>query len=437
MAELRSQTLPPGGAALSPESSRRHQRRRLFAAVVASCAQHGYEATTISDLVRLSGVGRAHFYKYFETKEDCFLQAVRKLYDEGIRRAYAPYEGKRGDWEARIRAGFDQLVELIQEEPAAARMCVVELYAAGPKAREAADLAVEGFGAALLQAFQARQEPGEMPKEVPLAIVGGLHMLVHECLGEKAGDEVERLVDGVDDLVRWVTSYSSPPEELRQGRATRPSPPPRSEDPSERLLRATAALAAEQGYPSLSVNRIVDRAGTSMRALYKHFGGKDELFLACYERAVEGTLAAAAAGFELGGDWPEAIHAANQALLEYLASDPDFARVATVEVLAAGKDALRRRDQAINDFLPMLEGGFELAPTPRPRIWARAICFAIYSLIYREITTGGGPEALPRLGPTATYIDLAPFLGPQRAAEVANRTARWVDWGAFHRRRLR
>ena len=46
------------------------------AAMVATVADKGYEATTVADLVKLSGVSRSAFYRHFEDKQECFLTAA-------------------------------------------------------------------------------------------------------------------------------------------------------------------------------------------------------------------------------------------------------------------------------------------------------------------------------------------------------------------------
>jgi AcrR family transcriptional regulator len=51
-----------------------------------------------------------------------------------------------------------------------------------------------------------------------------------------------------------------------------------------RLLDAAEAAMAEQGYAGLRVDDVLDAAGLSTRAFYRHFRGKSELFLALFDR---------------------------------------------------------------------------------------------------------------------------------------------------------
>ncbi|HEX8958233.1 MAG TPA: hypothetical protein VF770_00250, partial [Solirubrobacterales bacterium] len=53
-----------------------------------------------------------------------------------------------------------------------------------------------------------------------------------------------------------------------------------------------------------------------------------------------------------------------------------------------------------------------------PRLAAEAIGGATYSLVYNRIRSEG-PESLPALAPSATYLALAPFLGAEEACAVA------------------
>jgi AcrR family transcriptional regulator len=53
------------------------------------------------------------------------------------------------------------------------------------------------------------------------------------------------------------------------------------------LLDAAAAVFAERGFRDSSVDEVAQRAGFSKGALYWHFAGKDELFIALLEERVD------------------------------------------------------------------------------------------------------------------------------------------------------
>src|SRR5271156_5347762 len=92
---LRDRRLPPGRSG-DRAAARREQRSRLFAALVASCVQKGYEATSVEDLLRASGVSRATFYEQFDDKSDCFRAAEDEMVAAAIS-AVADEVGGEGD----------------------------------------------------------------------------------------------------------------------------------------------------------------------------------------------------------------------------------------------------------------------------------------------------------------------------------------------------
>ena len=67
-----------------------------------------------------------------------------------------------------------------------------------------------------------------------------------------------------------------------------------SVDEVDQLLMAAEAVLARGGYAGLRVDDVLDEAGLSTRAFYRHFRGKTELFLALFDRE------AALAGERLG-----------------------------------------------------------------------------------------------------------------------------------------
>src|SRR6201989_47181 len=83
--ELRARMMRPGRGTPRDEAER-NQRERLFAAMVATVAEKGYEATTVADLVQLSGVSRSAFYRHFEDKQACFLAAIEALVDPTLKK---------------------------------------------------------------------------------------------------------------------------------------------------------------------------------------------------------------------------------------------------------------------------------------------------------------------------------------------------------------
>lgn len=69
----------------------------------------------------------------------------------------------------------------------------------------------------------------------------------------------------------------------------------------ERLLSTARALFHKQGIRSIGVEAIAEAAGTNKMTLYRHFGSKDDLVMACLQRVAEEGLAT---WQELEADFP-------------------------------------------------------------------------------------------------------------------------------------
>lgn len=183
----------------------------------------------------------------------------------------------------------------------------------------------------------------------------------------------------------------------------------------DRLFDGLARMVALKGYGAARVSDICQAAGVTRPAFYALFEGKDDAFLATYRHGIGVVLNLMESAYQQAGDWPAGIRAALRTLLGTLASVPAFARLAIVEVDAAGPAARRERDQMLGRF-----DQFFAAATAQPGLPAAgelvgSIVGGIHSTIYRYVAQGR-PADLPSLLPVLTYFTLVPFLGPAEAA---------------------
>jgi len=101
-----------------------------------------------------------------------------------------------------------------------------------------------------------------------------------------------------------------------------------------------------------------------------------------------------------------------------LASEPAFAWLIVVEVLAAGRPALERRDAVLERLASFLEPGRAEVPpgTVLPELLERGIIGGVYEMLYQRILAGQ-TAALEALMPDILYCLLVPYLGHVRALE--------------------
>jgi AcrR family transcriptional regulator len=411
---LRERKLRPGQR-LPHEEVARNQRERLFAALVAVVAEKGYEATRVADLLELSGVSRSAFYEHFGDKEDCLLAALGEFVAPAIG-SLVDEAGSSSPTEERVRKAFESLVRMIVDQAPAARLCFVEIYAAGPRAVDEIDRTTDAFQVFVAETVERMQGREPLPPELARALMGGLRKVIHTRLYR--GDEDE-LVDMIPQMWDWAWAYTPPPVPLRRPRNRPPETLDRGAyDPAERILRALASVVAEKGYPAMTVNDVASRASISLSTFYSHFADKEEAMLAAVDSGSAQMLATTLPAFRRANDWPNAVRGAFGAMFAFCAAEPDFTKLGAIDVYAAGRRVLERRDQVIEGMEALLVPGYQTNPDASP-IAGEAIGGAIYSMIYDQVRRGA-IQSLQELAPLATYVTLAPFIGVEEACEVAN-----------------
>jgi len=195
----------------------------------------------------------------------------------------------------------------------------------------------------------------------------------------------------------------------------------------ERLLEATIRVTAAKGYDATSVGDVIEFAGVSEETFYEFFGSREECFLEAYDAVMDVLVAHVESAFEacVAEPWPQRIVAGVRALVELLAAEADIARMAMVEVTAAGDAARERYRAALARFRPFLEEGrtYSSQGEELPADTARFAIGGATSMIFDEIRAGRGPE-LPRLLPDLVFAVLMPYLGAEAAEDEMRRLVR-------------
>jgi len=175
------------------------KRERFFAAMLAEVGERGYADTSVAHVLRRAGMSRKTFYELFENREDCFAQA----YDATLLRVRmlvgaAYHQG--GQWRTlreRVEAGLRAFLDCCAAEPGLARVCIVEVLAAGPAARERRDAAILDF--ARFIEFPREEARGDSaPSLVSEAIAGGIFGILYTRV---ARGETESLPELLDELM--------------------------------------------------------------------------------------------------------------------------------------------------------------------------------------------------------------------------------------------
>jgi AcrR family transcriptional regulator len=426
--------LPTGRHGLDRRVVAEHQRNRVVQAMIQMVDAHGFHTVTIAALCKRARVTERAFYAQFDSLEECFLAAYDSILERYLGYILETYDAPL-PWEEVLRGALKAVLETTAEHPEEAHLVLVDAPTAGSRGIERNRRLTDTFQAQF--ARHAERAPGA--NRVSGLILRGLVGGVRDVVGNRvAANTTGELPGLLDPLVAWLLSYvSDTPLELSRRkaprrRARRPGPPaspplaghgyPRQyvlQNQRRRLMDAVAATSHEKGYAGLTVSGIASRARVSHKTFYEHFSGRHEAFLSTYEHGCDEVFAVSARAYRAHvDDWPRAVHAGLDRLLDWLAERPPQAHLALVAFLAIGADAHRIRYQALQKFGEALAPGYERA-SDVPAIAGEAIGGGIFEIISEEILRGRA-ERLQALLPLVTYITLAPFIGPQEAVRIAH-----------------
>ncbi len=415
-------------------------------------AAKGYPAVRIADLARLAHVSPPTLYELYSDKEQLFGATYEELSRRVAETVLHAFAG-RGEPEQRLERALREFSELAVADPNGISLVVLGAFGAGPNALERRRRSLDLLEASLQSARVSggRAEPGDL---VVKAILGGIREVTANRLRRGAQLELGGLAPA---LAAWAFCYparlpeglaapacpteGSPRRErpIRARRAEGRLPSGRSElareeivkSQRERIVDATAAIVAERGLAGLTIPEIARRANVSNQTFYAIYPSKLEAFLGTQKVGLHQALLVCAGAYERElDDWPRAVAAGIGALLEYLASEPDHAKLSLVQMYAAGPEAIAVRDSSVQAFARYLQAGVQFAGplAQEPAIVAEAVVGGIWQILHHYIEQDAIAE-LPDAGPQLTYFALAPFLGAERAAAAARAFA----WAGGHR----
>lgn len=128
--------LPSGRHSLPREFVVASQRDRLIDAMAACCSEKRYAEVSVADIVGRARVSRSTFYSLFPDKEACFLAAYDEILGQFIAEVIRASRNPGDPWEDQLESGLKAGLDFMAAEPYFARMCIVDVFSAGPAALE-------------------------------------------------------------------------------------------------------------------------------------------------------------------------------------------------------------------------------------------------------------------------------------------------------------
>lgn len=166
-----------GGVA--SEERRAERRRRLLAAGVRAFGRDGYAGTTTRSLCAEAGLTQRYFYEAFDGLEALFIEVARTLAEDLKRAILEAITRVPREPEPMIRAALTTYFEALRDDPAKARIGLVEAFTVSPGAELLARGTIEelaGILHATLDSFDGleRRDPAST-RLLSIGIVGATH----------------------------------------------------------------------------------------------------------------------------------------------------------------------------------------------------------------------------------------------------------------------
>lgn len=205
-----------------------------------------------------------------------------------------------------------------------------------------------------------------------------------------------------------------PPPDLPSGRH-RLSPEFVRSHQRARLLRAVCEVCASRGYESATIAQIVRAASVSTRTFYTHYPSKQECFLDAYRTTLSELHERLAAATSSATGGREALALGLRALLHELSTEPILARTLFVDILFAGPQALRMRQEALLRYQQMLPH-----PPSAPPGVTQAVIGGMVETIYHTILEDRA-SALEGMYDELLYCLFIPLLGHEETLALCAR----------------
>jgi AcrR family transcriptional regulator len=429
-----SRRLPRGRHALDADAAAAEYRARLQAAAIDVVAEQGYGAASVVALASAANVSTATFYDLFAGKQELVLAAVDAVAadarDRLRARPIAP-----GDLRDALAGVLSAVVDVVVEQPAAARTAIIEIGALGPPGLTRRRALTADLRQLLRRA--ATVDGTLTISEAALTVLAGGTM--HVLDGHLRSGRLRPLRAAALDLATWGAMYETddprplpapdpllvPAPVIPQAPLTEALPGGRHGLPTgfvrrhqrARIIEAVLYVSARQGFEATTVRELVTCAGLSLEAFYEHFPTKEDAWAAAYDSAFSALFAAAWHAATRQPDRPTKVAAATIACLRLLEARPERARLLLVDAPSAGRAGAPVIDEALQAATRQLAraaGSSEL-----PRVLPAALTGGLTELVAEWVLNGRAAE-LPELAAPAIEVILTPLLGLPAAARAAD-----------------
>jgi len=247
----------------------------MLAAALEAVEEVGYGRMTVAQVISRAKVSRKTFYDVFADREDCFLAALEQAVSQVGKLVRAAYEREDG-WRDGLRAGLGELLVFLDEEPALAKLCLVEALGAGPRVLERRARLLEELAEIVDRGRFVSSAVREPPEVAAEGVVGAVLAVLHTRALEEGPEPFCSLLGSLMNIV--VLPYLGARAASRE--LCRPAPEPRDHDARPVLSRTRdpmAGLSMRLTYRTVRVLVVVgEHPGASNREIAERSGVADQ-----------------------------------------------------------------------------------------------------------------------------------------------------------------
>jgi AcrR family transcriptional regulator len=183
---LRLTTRPPTPA---PETLDAHgHMERVLRAFAAVTAERGYANTTIDLVLKRAAMSPTTFYANFASKEDMLYAAIDSAGAQ-LLAAVLPSFRRNPMWTHGVRGALGDFFNFLASRPALARLLMVEVYGAGPKALERREATLRSLTVLLAEGRAQADAP-----PIAIEVIGGsIYRLAYKQIRESGTESLPTL----------------------------------------------------------------------------------------------------------------------------------------------------------------------------------------------------------------------------------------------------
>jgi AcrR family transcriptional regulator len=226
----------------------------------------GAPTVTVAHIVARSGVSRRTFYELFSDREQCLLAALDQAIAHATAAVLPAYEAP-GRWRERVRGALSALLLFMDEQPAMARLCIVESLAAGPEALERRTRIVHALIHAVDEGRHETRAGREPPPLAAEGVVGAVLAVIHARLIEPKHKPLSSLTPALMSTIvlPFLGSAAAEREQNKPAPLLKTKTRPRT-DPLDGLdmrltYRTVRVLIAIAQHPQASNREVATAAG--------------------------------------------------------------------------------------------------------------------------------------------------------------------------------